>query len=98
MIVFGLGDHVALPSRSRQGRVDMVSVAAPDDPPLITPDELRGRHGVEMVFIGASNELGAVDKPPRRFVDVPAVGLRRRSRSTSRSRGQSHLAHGTWSG
>ena len=30
--------------------------------PLVTPDELRGRvTAVEMVFIGASNELGAFE-------------------------------------
>ena len=45
------------------GGVDMVSVVLRQTIlPLVTPDELRGRvNAVEMVFISASNELGAFE-------------------------------------
>jgi hypothetical protein len=45
------------------GAVDMVSVVLRQTIlPLVTPDELRGRvNAVEMVFISASNELGAFE-------------------------------------
>jgi hypothetical protein len=45
------------------GAVDMVSVVLRSTIlPLVTPDELRGRvNAVEMVFISASNELGAFE-------------------------------------
>ena len=51
-------------SRSRSpGRFDLVSVVLRSTIlPLVTPDELRGRvNAVEMVFISASNELGAFE-------------------------------------
>jgi hypothetical protein len=45
------------------GGLDMVSVVLRQTIlPLVTPDELRGRvNAVEMVFISASNELGAFE-------------------------------------
>jgi hypothetical protein len=45
------------------GAVDMVSVVLRQTIlPLVTPDALRGRvNAVEMVFISASNELGAFE-------------------------------------
>ena len=45
------------------GAVDMVSMVLRQTIlPLVTPDELRGRvNAVEMVFISASNELGAFE-------------------------------------
>jgi hypothetical protein len=45
------------------GGVDMVSMVLRQTIlPLVTPDELRGRvNAVEMVFISASNELGAFE-------------------------------------
>ncbi len=45
------------------GAVDMVSVVLRQTIlPLVTPDELLGRvNAVEMVFISASNELGAFE-------------------------------------
>jgi hypothetical protein len=45
------------------GGLDMVSVVLRQTIlPLTTPDELRGRvNAVEMVFISASNELGAFE-------------------------------------
>jgi hypothetical protein len=45
------------------GAFDMVSVVLRSTIlPLVTPDELRGRvNAVEMVFISASNELGAFE-------------------------------------
>ena len=66
IVVFGLShDDVALArSRSRSAAaLDMVSVVLRQTIlPLVTPDELRGRvNAVEMVFISASNELGAFE-------------------------------------
>jgi hypothetical protein len=45
------------------GSMDMVSVVLRQTIlPLVTPDELRGRvTAIEMVFISASNELGAFE-------------------------------------
>jgi hypothetical protein len=46
--------------------------------PLVTPDEVRGRvNAVEMVFIGASNELGAFESGVAAALigAVPAVVL-----------------------
>ena len=45
------------------GAVDIVSMVLRQTIlPLVTPDELRGRvNAVEMVFISASNELGAFE-------------------------------------
>ena len=65
MIVFGLSDWMwlSLLALAVSGGVDMVSVVLRQlILPLVTPDELRGRvNAVEMVFISASNELGAFE-------------------------------------
>jgi MFS family permease len=65
MIVFGLSEAMWLSmlALAAGGAVDMVSVVLRQTIlPLVTPDELRGRvNAVEMVFISASNELGAFE-------------------------------------
>jgi hypothetical protein len=65
MIVFGLSQTMwlSLLALAAGGAVDMVSVVLRQTIlPLVTPDELRGRvTAVEMVFISASNELGAFE-------------------------------------
>jgi MFS family permease len=65
MIVFGLSETMwlSLLALAAGGSVDMVSVVLRQTIlPLVTPDELRGRvTAVEMVFISASNELGAFE-------------------------------------
>ena len=65
MIVFGLSETMwlSLAALAVGGGVDMVSVVLRQTIlPLVTPDELRGRvNAVEMVFISASNELGAFE-------------------------------------
>jgi MFS family permease len=65
MIVFGLSETMwlSLLALAAGGGVDMVSVVLRQTIlPLVTPDELRGRvTAVEMVFISASNELGAFE-------------------------------------
>ncbi len=65
MIVFGLSETMwlSLLALAVGGGVDMVSVVLRATIlPLVTPDELRGRvNAVEMVFISASNELGAFE-------------------------------------
>ena len=65
MIVFGLSETLwlSLLALAAGGAVDMVSVVLRQTIlPLVTPDELRGRvNAVEMVFISASNELGAFE-------------------------------------
>jgi MFS family permease len=65
MIVFGLSEAMwlSLLALAVGGGVDMVSVVLRQTIlPLVTPDELRGRvNAVEMVFISASNELGAFE-------------------------------------
>lgn len=65
MIVFGLSETMwlSLLALTAGGAVDMVSVVLRQTIlPLVTPDELRGRvNAVEMVFISASNELGAFE-------------------------------------
>src|SRR6188768_1855726 len=65
MIVFGLSQTMwlSLLALAAGGSVDMVSVVLRQTIlPLVTPDELRGRvTAVEMVFISASNELGAFE-------------------------------------
>jgi hypothetical protein len=65
IVVFGLS-HVmwlSLLALAVGGALDMVSVVLRQTIlPLTTPDELRGRvNAVEMVFISASNELGAFE-------------------------------------
>ncbi len=65
IIVFGLSQvmWLSLAALAVGGGVDMVSVVLRQMIlPLTTPDELRGRvNAVEMVFISASNELGAFE-------------------------------------
>jgi MFS family permease len=65
MIVFGLSRSLwlSLAALAAGGAVDMASMVLRSTiVPLVTPDELRGRvNAVEMVFISASNELGAFE-------------------------------------
>ena len=65
MVVFGLSRvmWLSLLALALAGAVDMYSVVLRSTIlPLVTPDELRGRvNAVEMVFISASNELGAFE-------------------------------------
>jgi MFS family permease len=65
MIVFGLSRSMALSlvALAASGFADMVSVNVRSTTvALATPDDLRGRvNAVEMVFISASNELGAFE-------------------------------------
>ena len=81
MIVFGLSTTMwlSLLALAAGGAVDMVSVVLRQTIlPLVTPDELRGRvNAVEMVFISASNELGAFESGVAAALlgAVPAVVL-----------------------
>jgi hypothetical protein len=65
IVVFGLSKTMwlSLLALAVGGALDMVSVVLRQTIlPLVTPDELRGRvNAVEMVFISASNELGAFE-------------------------------------
>ena len=65
MVVFGLSREMWLSTIALAlgGAFDMVSVVLRATIlPLVTPDPVRGRvNAVEMVFIGASNELGAFE-------------------------------------
>ena len=65
IVVFGLSETMwlSLLALAAGGAVDTVSVVLRQTIlPLVTPDELRGRvTAVEMVFISASNELGAFE-------------------------------------
>jgi MFS family permease len=65
MVVFGLSHSMwlSLLALAVSGGVDLVSVVLRATIlPLVTPDEFRGRvNAVEMVFISASNELGAFE-------------------------------------
>ena len=65
MIVFGLSRQMWLSmlALALGGAFDLVSMVLRSTIlPLVTPDELRGRvNAVEMVFISASNELGAFE-------------------------------------
>jgi MFS family permease len=65
MVVFGLSREMWLSmlALALGGALDLVSVVLRSTIlPLVTPDELRGRvNAVEMVFISASNELGAFE-------------------------------------
>jgi MFS family permease len=65
MVVFGLSREMWLSMLALAfgGAFDLVSVVLRSTIlPLVTPDELRGRvTAVEMVFISASNELGAFE-------------------------------------
>lgn len=79
MVVFGLSSAMWLSflALAVGGAVDMVSVVVRQTIlPLVTPDELRGRvNAVEMVFISASNELGAFESGVAAAIlgAVPAV-------------------------
>jgi predicted MFS family arabinose efflux permease len=65
MILFGVSNAMwlSLVALALGGAFDLVSVVLRSTIlPLVTPDELRGRvNAVEMVFISASNELGAFE-------------------------------------
>ena len=65
MIIFGLSRvmWLSMLALALGGAFDLVSVVLRSTIlPLVTPDELRGRvNAVEMVFISASNELGAFE-------------------------------------
>jgi predicted MFS family arabinose efflux permease len=65
MVAFGLSKTMwlSLVALALGGAFDLVSVVLRSTIlPLVTPDELRGRvNAVEMVFISASNELGAFE-------------------------------------
>ncbi len=65
MVVFGLSREMWLSvlALGLGGAFDLVSMVLRSTIlPLVTPDELRGRvNAVEMVFISASNELGAFE-------------------------------------
>ncbi len=65
IIIFGLSSTMwlSLLALAVGGAADMVSVVLRQTIlPLVTPDEIRGRvNAVEMVFISASNELGAFE-------------------------------------
>jgi MFS family permease len=80
-IVFGLSRNIVLSMISLffVGAADMVSVVVRGVLIQIeTPDEMRGRvNAVDMVFIGASNELGEFESglAAQWFGAVPAVVL-----------------------
>jgi len=81
MIVFGLSRTMwlSMVALALAGGFDLVSmVLRATILPLVTPDELRGRvNAVEMVFISASNELGAFESGVAATLigAVPAVVL-----------------------
>jgi MFS family permease len=81
MVVFGLSREMwlSMAALAFAGAFDMVSVVLRSTIlPLVTPDELRGRvNAVEMVFISASNELGAFESGVAAALigAVPAVVL-----------------------
>jgi hypothetical protein len=81
MVVFGLSRQMWLSmlALALGGAFDLVSVVLRSTIlPLVTPDELRGRvTAVEMVFISASNELGAFESGVAAALvgAVPAVVL-----------------------
>jgi MFS family permease len=81
MVVFGLSRTMWLSmlALALGAGLDMVSVVLRSTIlPLVTPDELRGRvNAVEMVFISASNELGAFESGVAAALigAVPAVVL-----------------------
>jgi len=81
MVVFGLSREMWLSmlALALAGAFDLVSVVLRSTIlPLVTPDELRGRvNAVEMVFISASNELGAFESGVAATLigTVPAVVL-----------------------
>src|SRR4051794_28765646 len=81
MVVFGLSRSLplSLAALAVSGFVDMVSMnIRATTVAMVTPDELRGRVlAVEMVFISASNELGAFESGAAAALigTVPAVVL-----------------------
>lgn len=81
MVVFGLSREMwlSMAALALAGAFDLVSVVLRSTIlPLVTPDELRGRvNAVEMVFISASNELGAFESGVAAALvgAVPAVVL-----------------------
>jgi MFS family permease len=80
-IVFGLSHHIglSLAALALMGACDMVSVVVRSTMvQLRTPDHMRGRvSAVNMVFIGASNEVGQFESgiTAQWFGTVPAVVL-----------------------
>jgi hypothetical protein len=80
-IIFGLSHNLwlSLAALFLVGAVDMVSVVIRGTlVQLATPDEMRGRvNAVDMIFIGASNELGQFESglTAAWFGAVPAVIL-----------------------
>ena len=80
-IIFGISRSliVSLVALLFVGATDMVSVVIRATlVQLLTPDEMRGRvNAVEMMFIGASNELGGFESglTAQWFGTVPAVVL-----------------------
>jgi hypothetical protein len=81
MVIFGVSREMWLSmlALALAGAFDLVSVVLRSTIlPLVTPDELRGRvNAVEMVFISASNELGAFESGVAATLigTVPAVVL-----------------------
>jgi hypothetical protein len=81
IVVFGLSTMMWLSFAALAfgGAMDMVSVVLRQTIlPLVTPDGLRGRvNAVEMVFVSASNELGAFESGVAAALvgAVPAVVL-----------------------
>ena len=81
IVVFGLSKTMwlSLLALALGGGLDMISVVLRQTIlPFVTPDELRGRvNAVEMVFISASNELGAFESGVAAALlgAVPAVVL-----------------------
>ena len=81
VVVFGLSQvmWLSLLALAVGGAFDLVSVVLRSTIlPLVTPDNLRGRvNAVEMVFISASNELGAFESGVAAALigAVPAVVL-----------------------
>lgn len=102
MVVFGLSRWMWLSftALAVSGGVDLVSVVLRQTIlPLVTPDELRGRvNAVEMIFISASNELGAFESGVAAALvgAVPAVvvgGIATIVIAVAWSRVFPHLAH-----
>ena len=94
MVVFGLSRSFPLSfaALAVSGFADMISMNIRSMiTALATPDALRGRvNAVEMVFISASNELGAFESGAAAALigAVPAVVMAARRRSSARSSGR----------
>ena len=92
IIVFGLSRVfvISLLALGVSGFVDLYSMNIRSTTvALASPDRLRGRvNAVEMVFISASNQLGAFESGPRRVPRRHGAGGRRRRRDDDPARGQ----------